>query len=126
MRLFVVLLILTGVFFWLGTTVQNSLEASASDLAAQARALEEALAAENWTAADRAAARLNTLWQDTQKGWDLFIHHREMDNIEESLARVTELVQARQADLARTELAAMKLLIAHLPDKEKFSFANIL
>ena len=70
--------------------------------------------------------KLKEQWKDTKDVWQLFLEHYEMDAIDISIARLDEYVEIEEQSLALGEMAAFRLLISHIKDKESLKLENIL
>lgn len=86
---------------------------------------ETAISAARW---DEAAAGIDSIkgaWEKHQRWWTVFIDHDEIDNIDTALTRTEQYVKARESALADGELAVLKLMLEHIPEKERVNLKNI-
>lgn len=91
--------------------------------------LEETLTAvqeEDWGRAEEMVSRSLERWETVQQMWSAMINHKEVDNIKTTLERAKEYVANQEKASAIVELAVAKLLVEHVPQKEKPSWSNIL
>ncbi len=80
---------------------------------------------DNWEAAESGLSAIEEEWPKVENTWAALLDHAEIDNIDESLKKVSEYVKARNVPLALAELAVLKQYIKHIPDKESFNLKNI-
>jgi hypothetical protein len=125
MKIIVFMLILAIVIVGSGLWMEKYLAVSSEKLAAHFEHLEQALTAENWS---EAGAILNGSWEawnKTKKNWAPLIDHEEIDKLDLAVARITQYVNNKEHSLALAELAVLKLLVRHIPEKEAVNLQNI-
>lgn len=91
--------------------------------------LEETLKAvqeEDWGRAEEMVSRSLERWETVQQMWSAMINHKEVDGIKTTLERAKEYVANQEKASAIVELAVAKLLVEHVPQKERPSWSNIL
>lgn len=115
----IILLLASGVW------IEHILAVSAQNLVEELELLTANLAGFHWDAAARQAEHLSGEWEEIQHTWTLFLNHEEIDAIALSLARVKEYIANHDQPLAMGEVAALRLLVNHIPEKEALSLTNI-
>ena len=65
-------------------------------------------------------------WDRTENKWSLFINHAEIDNIEMSIAKITQFIAKKEDASALAEIATVRSLLKHIPEREKLHPLNIL
>ncbi|AGL03075.1 DUF4363 family protein [Desulfoscipio gibsoniae] len=116
----VLLLVLSFSFITL-----NKLESSANDMVAGLGGMEMAIAGDNWEYAGTGIAKVENLWNEHKSWWAMVIDHQEIDNISMSLARIKHYISMQDRVMASSELAVLKQLLVHIPEKEKVNLENI-
>lgn len=81
---------------------------------------------QKWEAAQTELAAIEKEWPKVENTWTILLDHSEIDNIDESLSKVSEYVKAKSSSLALAELATLKRYVNHIPKKEAFSIKNVL
>jgi hypothetical protein len=56
----------------------------------------------------------------------MLIDHFEIDNIDNSMVRMSKYVEEKSSDDALAELAALRKFIQHIPVKNALSIKNVL
>lgn len=120
----VVLTTLTIVLVGTGTILY--LERTATGLAQLLLATQDAVLVEDWNKAEEMLNASLARWEALQQAWSALINHKEVDEIQMTLERAKEYVANQEKTSALAELAVAKLLVEHVPGKEKLSLSNIL
>ena len=81
---------------------------------------------QKWDAAQTELTAIEKEWPKVENTWTVLLDHSEIDNIDESLSKVSEYVKAKSTPLALAELATLKRYVKHIPKKESFSIKNVL
>lgn len=126
MRLLMSLLVILGLLLGLGFWINYSLQTSTQELASAIDQVNTAIEENQWEAARQHSQKLAEVWEEKARWWPIFLDHQEMDNIDFSLARVQAYVMSKNDPLARGQLAELKLMIKHIPEKEAVNMKNIL
>lgn len=126
MRGLLIITIPTLVIVLVGTASVYYLEKTAVDLTDLLMTAQNAVAQKNWTEAEEMVAASLERWQQMQRLWTVLINHKELDEIRMALERSSEYVASQDETSALAELAVAKLLVKHIPEKEKLSLSNIL
>jgi len=79
----------------------------------------------NWEQAQDNFKEFSIFWHNAESMWTILLNHNEIDNIDISLAKIEQYIKARETGLALGEMAILKLLIKHIPEKEKLTLENI-
>ena len=108
--------------FW----AQYKLENSAISLGQHLNQLELAIKNDNWSLADDQIKDITRVWNKNRNMWQMLIDHEEVDNIDSTLARVKQLVELQEKTDSLAEIAALKLFILHIPEKEALNIVNII
>lgn len=64
-------------------------------------------------------------WKKTSKRLTIFIHHEDLDHIDNELLKLTQYIKTQDKSEALATVHAMKYLIDHIIDHEKVSISNI-
>ncbi|HBK85885.1 MAG TPA: hypothetical protein DDZ53_07645 [Firmicutes bacterium] len=102
------------------------LEKTAEELGDLLLATQDAVLIEDWAQAEERFNACLARWENVQRTWSALINHQEVDEIQMTFERAKEYVGNQEKASALAELAVAKLLVEHVPQKEKPSWANIL
>ncbi|NLB19044.1 MAG: DUF4363 family protein [Syntrophomonadaceae bacterium] len=80
---------------------------------------------DQWETADKQMSKLVDVWDNKAGWWPIVLDHQEIDNIDFSLARAKEYVSNQSKTLSLGQLSELKLMILHIPEKEKVTLENI-
>lgn len=126
MRLITILGVILAATIALSIWSNRSLAASAQELSGKVESIAGAVSRQDWQQAEKQMAALEKTWNKKKNWWPALMDHQEIDNIESSIARTREYITAREIGLSRGEISQLKLMINHIPEKEKLNLKNIL
>lgn len=118
----VILILIVSGGFW----INQELQISSNELVNHVDKVSEAIQTSNWDTAVEQTQDLEKTWEHEAKWWPVFLEHQEMDNIEFSMAKLKEYVASNNSALSLGQLSEIRLMIEHIPKKEKVSLENIL
>lgn len=78
-----------------------------------------------WEKADEASLMFLKEWQASSHKLSLFIDHKEMDNINDELWKLTQYINCRNKDEALASNNVVKFFIEHINKMEKINMQNI-
>lgn len=78
-----------------------------------------------WEQADKNSLMFLKEWQDSSHKLSLFIDHKEMDNINDELWKLTKYINCRDKDEALASNNVIKFFIEHINKMEKINAENI-
>ncbi len=119
--LFLVFIVIISVGIW----TNHSLKTSTEELIGNIDEIEQNLQNDQWDAAQQKFRELEKYWEEKSKWWPVILDHQEMDNIEFSMARTGAYLEKNSAQLVWGQLAELRLMIKHIPEKEAFKIQNI-
>jgi len=64
------------------------------------------------------------LWNKHKGWWAMVIDHQEIDQIDMALIRTRQYIDLQDRD-ASVELAVLRRMLEHIPDKEQVNLKNI-
>jgi len=108
-----------------GVLVQRYLDRTASELSAMLQEVGKALDHEDWGQSERAFSVFEQRWRVVRRNWALVVDHVEIDNVDMRLARLKELIRAREDDEARAEYSEAMMLLKHIPERERLTWRNL-
>lgn len=88
-------------------------------------AVETSVGSSNWTQADTQLTQMISSWSDVKGYWAALIDHQEIDNIDETLARLQMFIKGKDNASALAEAAALRKFVIHIPEREKPSLENV-
>ncbi|MCL6590731.1 MAG: DUF4363 family protein [Firmicutes bacterium] len=80
----------------------------------------------DWGAGRKELESLKSTWKRTKPGWSLFLHHKEIDAIDQALTRTLRAVKSRDYAAAQIELGDLQQLLEHIPEIQKLGWVNVL
>jgi len=116
--LFLVVLAGSVAIFIYTTALYNQLQESLHRIY---RAVEE----DDWDAASRESKELQRIWARTDASWTPIMDHRQVDELDQLLARVVKLIELRRKEDLLVELAAAMRAAKRIKDTEVPSIRNI-
>ncbi len=126
MKIIIYMLIAVGILIGLSLWTENYLQNTTSEMVGQLNAIEKAIKESNWNTAEKELTNLKKSWKSSKNLWGILLDHQEIDNIDMSLSRVNEMILLKDPVNLLPEMAALKLLVMHIPIKESFRLENIL
>lgn len=126
MRLTAVLAVLLAAFLVFGAAVERWMAAEAGRMAAILAQAENRAGQARLDEARAQLHRFKTLWKRVQLPWSLITDHQEMDLVEMAMDQADRYLSAGNPGEARAELATLRFLIRHIPEKETLGLKSIL
>ena len=99
--------------------------AIADDLQDSLSGIKQHLEKENWEQAHNEINELNINWEKADRWWTPFMDHREIDMLDQSIGRVSSLVEVRLREEALVEIQTAKRMIQRIMDREGVNLSNI-
>jgi len=109
-----------------GLWINHELQKATDNLVMQIEQINQLINASQWPEAVNQTQQLEEIWKKEGRWWPIFLDHQEMDNIEFSMAKFKEYVAAQDAALSLGQLSEIKIMVEHIPEKEKVNLKNIL
>ena len=117
-----ILLVIIAGGIWINHELKNSSLVLTQQMDLVSARIEE----DDWPMAVTETEKLEKKWKSEAKWWPVILEHQEMDNIEFAMARFKEYVAASDSPLATGQLSEIRLMVEHIPRKEKINLENIL
>ncbi|MGI6615454.1 MAG: DUF4363 family protein [Dethiobacteria bacterium] len=89
------------------------------------RRLEKAVEEEDWAAARQEAEELQNIWAKTDATWTPIMDHHQVDHLDESLTRVSRLLELHNREDLLLELALAARIAKRIKDSEVPMLRNI-
>ncbi len=80
---------------------------------------------EAWVNADEYSKAFNKKWSKTSNEISIFVDHKEMDNINNELCKLTQFIKCRNKDESLASSYTIGFFINHIKKMEKVTFQNI-
>lgn len=109
-----------------GVFTINMLKNEAENLHTVLIELEKNIYAEEWEKAKDIGKTAEKQWDKYKKKWPMLIDHFEIDNVNINLAELQAYILSNDKTESLSRLAALKILIKHIPERESFIIQNIL
>lgn len=125
MKPFLYVLLPLTLFLVLAIWTQGLLQRDAERMAHTLEKITVSVKAEDWDSAASLMRDVEVLWTPSRKKWKALVDHLEVDRIEMSLTRVDEWILLNKKADCLVELAVLKQMILHIPEKERLIWSNI-
>lgn len=122
LSILLILVILIGFSLW----TQSYLDKTAEKMLSPLKNVEASITKNDWNTATKNIKLLKNTWESNKHKWEILLDHHEIDMIDMSLSKVVKLVELKDSLQVLPELSELRLLIAHIPDKESLSLSNVL
>lgn len=116
-----ILALILGVGYWTLHKVSENTEI----LLSQSSKLQESINNDQWDLSLERFKTLTSSWNEMISLWSVLLHHSEIDSINLTLARIEQYIKTRKTGLVLGEISSLKVLIKHVPEKEKLTLENI-
>lgn len=92
----------------------------------ETKKLENLLNEERWDSAYNMSVEFVEDWKESSKFISIFVHHQEIDNINNALLELTQYIKFEDKTEALAKVHFIKFILTHLIDLEKITLQNIL
>lgn len=118
--------IIVAIIISFGIFTVNMLRNEAENLHIFLLEMEKNIYAEEWEKARNLGNMVKQQWDRYKKIWPMLIDHFEIDNVNIILAELEAYILSNDKTESLSRLAALKILIKHIPERESFIIQNIL
>lgn len=125
MRIYLGVLVALALVLGIGFTSVSQLDKTAGQMVAGFDRLDRAIATGHWEVAREGVDRARHTWSRHKNWWAMVIDHQEIDNIDMAFARIDKYIAMRDRAMAAGELALLRQMLEHIPEKERVSLQNI-
>ncbi|KAF1084261.1 hypothetical protein SPSYN_02665 [Sporotomaculum syntrophicum] len=125
MRIYVTVLVALLMVLTVSIITPYRLDASAGEILAGFGEMEKAINRGNWEEASAGIDITEKLWNKDKGWWAVVIDHQEIDHIDMSLLRTKEYISKQDRTMASGELAVLRQMLEHIPQKEQVNLKNI-
>jgi len=80
---------------------------------------------EDWSAASQKTERLKQKWEEAEAFWSPYVDHKEVEQMDESVARINALVKIEKKEDLLVEIGVARRLLYRIKEGESPSFGNI-
>ncbi len=119
--LIIVILIIT-----VGTLTIKMLKKESESLHDLFTEIENSIYIDEWEKAKNIVKETQNQWDKYKKIWPMLIDHLEIDNVTVKLSELQAYILNQDKTESLSKLAALKVLMKHIPEKESFIIQNIL
>lgn len=106
--------------------IQHQTQRATEQLGRYITKADVALDQKDWQTGQKELTSLKSSWKKTKPGWSMFLHHEEIDSIDQALTRTLRAVKSRDFAQTQIELGDLKQLLEHIPELEKLNWVNVL
>ncbi len=125
MRIYVAVIVGLLLAVSVGFIAMDRLDAATNEIVAGFGELERAVDYGKWEEAGAGIGRVEKLWNKHNGWWAMVIDHQEIDNIDMALTRSKQYINEQDRAMASGELAVLKQMLEHIPEKEQVHLKNI-
>ena len=126
MKVGILSLLGVAIFLAFSIAIQVYISKSTAHLDQKFQTIESELNSQKWTQANRSLKTAKKNWNHIKPVWSLFLHHQEIDAIDEALVRTDKAVQTKNESASRIEMGTLRQYLKHIPERERFNLVNIL
>lgn len=126
MKAFIAAIVIFVLLIGFGVGSYIYLENTAEKLVDKTELLEKSVHKKDWKATEKNFASLTSSWDKANEKWTMLIDHQELDSINISISRIREYIKIRYLPGLVAELAELRLLLLHIPEKEAINIDNML
>lgn len=126
MKQLILSIIIIIVILSLGLFTIKTIDNEAENLHALLIEMENDVYKEDWSKANSVAESIEKLWDEYKKEWPMLIDHLEIDNLSSKLVELQAYAINSSKAETLANIAILKVLIKHIPEKESFIIQNIL
>ena len=126
MKVFIAAIIIFIFLVGFGTFAYYYVDNTANHLVTKASAVEKSAEARDWAQAEKQFGAFHTSWNRTSSKWTVMLDHQELDNINITISRAEEFLKTRHLPELMSEMAELKMLLKHIPEKEALNLKNVL
>ena len=126
MKQLILSIIIVVVILSLGVFTIKTIGKEAENLNTLLIEIENSVYDDNWAEANIVSESIKELWDKYKKEWPMLIDHLEIDNLSSKLAELRAYITSSNKDETLAKVAALKILVKHIPEKESFIIQNIL
>ncbi|NMA14712.1 MAG: DUF4363 family protein [Clostridia bacterium] len=95
------------------------------DLFTSLEELKLAVEEGEWEKAAQDLQQLNKSWKKADAWWTPLMDHRELDNLDQTITRVSGFIQQRQQEEAFVEIGVSRRQVEKILERESLSMRNI-
>lgn len=103
----------------------NYLNKTCKTFETQSSNLEEITDEEKWDESYDLSLKLLNDWNEKSKTICMFVHHQEIDNINNEIWKLTQYTKLKNKDESMASIHVIKFLLNHINDLEKVNIENI-
>jgi len=126
MRIYIAVILLLAAVLAFSLYSVDSLHRDVRAMTSGFDRMEKSIEDGRWDAAAEGLAEVRRNWSGSKDRWAIIIDHREIDDIDMAITRITKYIDMRDQPLAAGEAAILEQLFMHIPEKEKVNLKNIL
>lgn len=125
MRIYVTVLVTLFLVLVVSFIIPYKLDVSAGEILAGFSELEEAINQGNWEEAGAGIDMAKKLWNKDKGWWAVVIDHQEIDHIDMAFVRTKQYISKQDRAMAAGEMAVLRHMLEHIPQKEQVNLKNI-
>lgn len=101
------------------------LKASTQALGVPLESIERSITGHKWELAGEELNNAHLLWNKDKSWWTILLDHKDIDNIDISIRRLQNFVQAQDFSQSLGELSALKYQVNQIYETSKINLKNI-
>ena len=124
-KVLIAIIILTLCIIGAGIYTNYILTNDSTELEKHITKIQDNIKNENWEDAMNELIKFKEYWSKKQDIWAILQNHFEIDNINTSLARLTDYIATKSLPLALSESSVLMEYIQHIPKNIAITLGNI-
>jgi len=124
-KVLLAIIILTLCIIGAGIYTNYTLANDSTELEKHITIIQDNIKNENWEDAMNELIKFKEYWSKKQDIWAILQNHFEIDNINTSLARLTDYIATKSLPLALSESSVLMEYIQHIPKNIAITLGNI-
>jgi len=117
--------ILTAIIIGISAYSINLLKTTSDNLVSYIEKIDNSAKAGDWDEAQEQFFKFTEYWLKVHEKWAILLDHAEIDNIDDSMAKLKKYIEVKDTSASVGEAAALMQYIKHIPEKEALSLVNI-
>ncbi len=97
----------------------------ANEMISSLNICENAFNSENWLAAKESIKTTIGLWNKNQRFLSFYLHHKELDEINDLLTKVEVIITEKDTKMFRIENKRLMALVEDMRNTDKLTFENL-
>lgn len=125
MRILIAMLILLTVIVVFAVVINDQTVEISDQLLVSLEKVQQNVENDQWKKAEDKVSILRKQWEKADKWWTPFMDHREIDMLDQSVARISGFIEEQQKEDALVEIKVTKSMVERIRNREGPNIENI-